>query len=189
MLTLTRNLFVFVIAIFILSLAVAPIYAQDTGSSSTSIVLPTGSPSPELAATAIISAIYTLIAQPFLAPLVTLLVSLSKRAKWLKNVRPETLNFAWSGALFILWMIAAKFGFGAQFESGVSVLIGLGTYALGQTITPMAASAVYKQAKSQNVAVLGYRRDTASDIANAVYGRPDNPVFIAEATPDAIPQG
>lgn len=189
MLTLIRNLFVFVVVILILSLAIAPIYAQDTGTSSTSIVLPTGSPSPELAATAIISAIYTLIAQPFLAPLVTMLVSLSKRAKWLKNIRPETLNFGWSGALFIAWMLAAKFGFGAQFESGVSLLIGLGTYALGQTITPMTASAVYKQAKAQNVAVLGYSRATASDIANSVYSKPDNSVFINEAIPDAIPQG
>lgn len=172
-----------VLALLVLGM---PTLAQDTAPV---VVLENGTPSPELAIAALISALYTVVAQPFLAPLVTMLVGISKRAKWLKNVRPETLNFVWSGALFIAWMIAAKFGFGAQFESGVSVLIGLGTYALGQFITPVTASAIYKQAKAQNVAVLGYRRDTASDIANSVYSKPDNNVFINEAIPDAIPQG
>jgi hypothetical protein len=173
-----KRVSLFMLFIVALLWLIAPALAQD--SSPAIIVLPEGTPSFEVAAEGIIAIVYTVISQPFLAPLVVLLVAVSKRAAFLKRFSDQSLNFVWSAILFGAWVFATKLGIAAQFETGIAALTALlttvGTYVLGLTLTSVSSSKFYQQAKAQGVAVLGYSRSSVVSAAK--------PTHIAEAFTD-----
>jgi membrane glycosyltransferase len=156
-----KKLFTLFLIVGILLLAVAPTLAQDT-----TIVIPEGTPSFEVAVAAIISIVYALISQPFLAPMASFLVALSKRSKFLKRFKSETLNFSWSAILFLLWMYAVRVGFESEFKTSLMLLVEFGTAALGFFITPVVSSKVYEIAKANDVAILGFSRSTTETVTD-----------------------
>jgi len=179
MFNLFKKYFVLVLIIVALFAVAMPTFAQDNV-----IVLPEGTPSLEVAAGSIIAVVYTIISLPFLAPLTTALVAISKRAAFLKRFSGASLNFTWAAILFGAWVFALKLGFGTQFQTGVAaitpILTTLGTYVLGLTMTSIASSKVYEQAKAQKVAVFGYSRPLTMVQAAATAYKPTPVVEFAD---------
>lgn len=165
-----KRIALFFILIGILVGAVAPAFAQQENPPV--IVLPEGTPSLDVAVTGIVAMLYALFSQPFLAPLNTFLVGLSKKSVFLKRYSGATLKFAWAAILFAAWMVAQKLGFGLQFESGVgvvnSILATFGTYILGVTATSYFSGKAHSLAVANDIPILGSTRPSrAEQIINA----------------------
>lgn len=101
--------------------------------------------------------IYNLVYLPIAAPLVHILVQLTKRFAS-DTISAPLLNFIFTVAMFAIWIAANEIGYGGQFESVLAGLTTIGAGVLGVTLSTSASSQLFNFSKGQKLPVLGYSR-------------------------------
>lgn len=147
MLSLSRGLLVLALLIVLLALPLVAL-AQDA---------PPDAPTPPGAALdMLLNTLANLVYVPVAAPLVVILTSISKRLIQYGEAALHAL--VWSVLAWAVWAVASNAGYEAQYNDVVSALIILLPTIAGFFVTSVAAPRLYQQARSQGVAVIGYRR-------------------------------
>jgi len=114
-----------------------------------------GADEAEVLAESLLKLIYNSVYLPFAAPLVLLLVAVSKR---FTTLNANILSLFFSVIIWAFWIAANEVGLGGQFESIVSGVTTIAVAVLGSTITPAASGKLYAFARDHDVALFGFER-------------------------------
>lgn len=145
--SLSRGLLVLVLLVVLLALPLVAL-AQDA---------PPDAPTPPgTALDLLLNTLANLVYVPVAAPLVVILTSISKRLIQWGDAALHAL--VWSVLVWAVWAVASNVGYEAQYNDVVSALIILLPTIAGFFATSVTVPRLYDQARSQGVAIIGYRR-------------------------------
>ncbi len=115
-------------------------------------------------AESMLTLIYNATYLPFAAPLILLLVGLTKR---FTTINANILNLFFSVFIWAFWIAATEVGLGGQFESIIGGLATIGTAVLGTVLSSAGAGKLYDFSKSNDIAFFGFERNSQDTVLNA----------------------